>query len=415
MALPLLDAMRPRRSRADAASPKRFFTFFVPNGLYMERWAPPSNDIGADYTLTPLLEPLRELKNDFLILGNISNPPSVPGGPGDHACGTAAMLSAHKPRKTDGSDIEGGITVDQIVANAWKGQTRFASLELAAVDPKDFGVGESGWNPVYARNLSWGGPQQPMPREMNARKAFERLFSDGTGTRRYPKKSVLDTVLGQANSLQSKLGTNDRRKVDEYLTSVREVESRLDGPLPGQPGAEISADRNDLRGQLKGMLDVAVLAFQADLTRVATLMLGQGASDASYDFLGFSDSHHYLSHHGGDEEKLEKIAKINRWEVEQLAYFLTKMKGIQEGEGNLLDHSIVLFSSEIGDGNSHSHMLVPVLVAGRGDGALSPGRHLFYEDNPPLERLHASMLEALGVPLSTIDGRPVTPLPQLQG
>jgi hypothetical protein len=417
VALPWLEAMWPRRQARAQSFPKRFMTYYVPNGLYMEKWIP--TNTGANYTPSPLLQQLAAVQPDFLVLSNIANPPAfmtVTEG-GGHSCGAGALLTLQHPHKTLGSDIQAGVSIDQIMANAWRGKTRFPSLELGSVDIADYVDGESNWSSVYVRHLSWTGPSSPLPKELNARAAFDRLFNaSGAGGARPPSKSLLDFVMDDASTLQRQLGSTDAHKLDDYLSSVRDVELQLGGTQPQVGGEQgISADRSDLPGQVKSMLDVIALAFQTDSTRVITYMFGNGTSGAAYGFLGLTEPHHFLSHHDNDPAKLAKIATINTWEVQQLAYLLQKLKAMPEGDGSVLDNSIVYFTSEIGDGQNHTHDNLPILVAGRAGGAFAPGRHVAYADNPPLANLYAAFFQALDLPQTTLAGQPTTPLGQLGG
>jgi hypothetical protein len=413
LALPWLEAMMPRKAKA-TGFPTRFMSFYVPNGIFMQRWVPPTT--GPGYALSPLLHSLADLKNDFLVLGNVANPaaftPDALGG--NHSCGLSSMLTVTPPKLTTGSDVEAGISIDQIMANALRGKTRFASLELGSTLPEDTPAGEVKWSSIYVRHIAWTGPTTPLPKELNARAAFDRLFASARGSSA-PNKSVLDYVMNSTARLQRQLGTSDRQKLDSYLTAVREVETRVGVALPVGDDAQISADMHDLPAQVKSMLDVIALAFQTDSTRVITYMFGDATSVATYGFLGLTDPHHFLSHHGGDLVKLEKIFSINQWEVQQLGYLLRKLKAMPEGDGSVLDHSMIYFSSEVADGDHHNHDDLPIIVAGRGGGAFSPGRHIRYADAPPLANLYASFFQAMGLPQTTLAGQPVTPLGQLSG
>lgn len=402
--LPMLEAMQPRSAFGQSAAPRRLLFFYVPCGIHMAEWTPDRE--GAGYDLKRILAPLASLQDDVSVLTGLENRNARPDGAGDHASGTGAFLTCAHPFKTSGAGIRNGISVDQVAANALGAETRFASLQYGSDGGGSTGDCDSGYSCAYARNISWASETQPLPKETSPSAAFDRLFGgvDPRATaelqarRRRYEQSILDFVREDARRLQAKLGRTDRRKMDEYLTSIRELEVRLQM----QDGAPVCvADRpengGDIRDRVRKMMDVMVTALRCDATRFVTFMLGNAGHNRSFPFLGFTEQHHDLSHHQGDPAKHEKLTQIGTWEVEQLAWLLTEMKSISEGEGNMLDNSLVFFSSEISDGNRHNHDDLPVLLAGKGGGAVRPGRHVRLPDRTPIANLFLSMLQVAGV------------------
>ena len=425
IALPALDVMAPSMARAQSmgmSDPTRLLAFYVPNGIVMNQWTP--TDAGSNYVLPPILQPLSNVKDDLLVLTGIANEPARPDGPGDHASGTGSFLTAAHPFKTEGRDIENGISMDQVAANAIGAQTTFPSLQLGSEGGSSVGNCDSGYSCAYARNISWAGPATPLPKDIYPHAVFDRLFGGfnaeedmaARARRLRYKQSVLDFVKDDATRLQAKLGKSDKLKMDEYLTSLREVETRLQSMVP-EPSSCVPGDRpamaGDVRDQVRAMCDLMVLAFQCDLTRVITYMLGNAGSNRVYNFLGIGDGHHQISHHQGNATNISQLTSIDIWEIEQLAYLLERMKSVQEGESNLLDNSLVFFSSEIEDGNSHSHYNLPIILAGRGGGVINTGRHVVYNDDPPIANLFISMLQTVGVQLSSFGLEGTGPLANL--
>lgn len=412
MALPALEAMLPTRALAQAAPPpRRFVGFYVPCGIHMPAWTPAAT--GANWAPTQILQPLVDagLKSDVLILSGLANRPARPDGPGDHASGTGAFLTAAHPFKTAAANIKNGISADQVVANALRQYTRFGSLELGIDGGGNSGDCDSGYSCAYATNIAWASDTQPIAKETNPQAVFDRLFGavDPNQTaaaiqkRKLYKQSVIDSVKDDAARLQGQLGKTDKRKLDEYLSGVRQLETRIQSEQPtscspgARPGAWV-----DIRDKTTQMLDLISFAFQCDLTRVATFMLQNAGSNYTHRFLNLTDGHHTMSHHGGDAVKQANLAKINVWEVQQLAYLLTKLKAIREPDGTVLDNSLVFFSSEIEDGDSHSHFNMPIVVGGKGGNAVAPGRHVRYTAQEPVGNLFLSMINGLGVPATTI-------------
>lgn len=418
IALPMLETMMPLRAVAAEApheAPRRMAFFFVPNGVHMPHWTPEAE--GADFELPPTLESLADFKNDLLILSGLTQDKarSNGDGPGDHARSASVFLTGSQPHKTNGADIKVGVSVDQIAAQQIGDQTRFASLELGCDRGAQSGNCDSGYSCAYSSNISWRTPSTPMAKEVDPRLVFERLFAaqgktdvaESRDQRKRLQKSVLDFVLDDASRLRKKLPTGDQRKMDEYLTSVREIEMRISrvelGLDDDQPNitAPVGIPK-DYGAHIRLMLDLQVLSFQTDLTRVSTFMFANAGSNRSYKFIDVPEGHHDLSHHGNDEEKQVKISRINRFHMEQFSYFLGRMQSVAEGEGSMLDHSMLLYGSGIGDGNRHNHDDLPILVAGSAGGRLSTGRHIRYLKNTPLNNLYLSLLDRMDVGIESL-------------
>jgi hypothetical protein len=392
----------------------------------MAEWTP--KEEGAGYALTPSLTPLKPFKDDFMVLTGLTADKARPHGDGggDHARAMAAFLTGRQPRKTDGADIRVGISVDQVAAEKVGRATRFASLEVGCEGGKNAGNCDSGYSCAYSSNLSWRGESTPMSKEIDPKLVFDRLFTtapkgdENAARRERYKQSILDFVADDAKSLQATLGGNDRRKVDEYLTGVRELELRI---AKAPPTVELGANKmdrptgvpKDYKDHNRLMADLLALAFQADLTRIATFVYANDGSNRSYkDDLGIGDGHHDLSHHSGNKEKLTKIQKINEFHVAQLAYLLERLKAVKEGDGTLLDRCMIVYGSGISDGNAHNHDNLPILLAGKGGGSLKPGRHVKYPKDTPLTNLYVAMLDRMGAHVDTF-GDSTGALPGLGG
>ncbi len=402
--LPVLDAMWPNQAQAQTVAPRRLLFFYVPCGIHMQTWTPAQE--GAGWALTPALTPLANLKNDVTVLSGLANLSARPDGAGDHASGTGAFLTCRHPFKTDGAGIQNGISVDQVAANAIGSATRFPSLQLGSDGGGATGDCDSGYSCAYARNISWASETQPLPKETNPQALFDRLFGgvDPRATleqqrkRKLYKQSILDFVRADTTALKGKLGRTDQRKMDEYLTAIRELEVRLQNENSGPVcAADPPGDSPDFATRIRNMSDVMVLAMQCDFTRVTSFMMGNAGHNRSFPFLGFTEQHHDLSHHQNSQANYDKLTLIDAWEVERFAYLLERMKSVVEGDRTLLDNSLVFFSSEIADGNAHNHDNLPVLLAGGGGGAVTPGRHLVYPRNTPIANLFLTMLRSVGV------------------
>ena len=405
VALPFL----PSIARAQPAPTKRFVAFYVPCGIHMRAWTPMGR--GTRWESTPILAPVEPFREQLNILTGIRNLPARPDGPGDHAAGTGSFLTAAHCFKTEGANISNGISIDQAIANAVGQDHRFPSLVLGSEGGGNAGGCDSGYSCAYSRNISWISESQPAAKETNPRTVFNRLFGGQDAglteaqiaRRKLYRKSILDFVRDDAQRLKPKLGRTDTRKLDEYLTSVRELERQIDladaercdsGPAPGRP--------DDLRGHVRQMLDLMVLAMQCDLTPVVTYMLGNGGSNRPFPWLGISDGHHQLSHHQDNPTNFEQLQTIDIWELEQLAYLLGRMRDTSDRGGTtLLDNTLLFFSSEIEDGNSHAHRNLPILLAGGASGQLPGGRHVWLRDEqPPIADLFITCAQLMGVTLN---------------
>ena len=411
--LPMLDAMTPAfaRGAARAASaPVRLAFVYVPNGIVMKEWRPKVP--GKGFEFTRILKPLESLREDLFVLSGLDeqNGNALGDGPGDHARAGAAYLTGVHCKKTEGTDIRNGVSADQIAAQELGSKTRFPSIELGCEDSRTVGNCDSGYSCAYTNSISWRGHATPMPPELNPRMVFERLFGTAdfsldvaTRARRAQyRESILDFVRDDTQRLAGKLGSNDRRKLDEYLSAVREIEGRIQTAekdnRPVTPGIEKPAGIPiTLPDYAKLMYDLQVVAFQADLTRVTTLMLGREGSMRVYPEIGIPDPHHPLTHHRENPDWIEKVTQINCLHSELFAYFLKRLKATPDGDGNLLDHSMIVYGSGLSDGNRHSHEDLPVVLAGRGDGSLKPGRHIVYPSGTPITNLYLTLLDRVGV------------------
>ncbi len=403
MALPFLEAMLPRKAYA-APSATRLLAYYVPNGIHMQAYTPSTE--GANYQLTPILAPLAPVKEDVLVISGLRNNPARPDGPGDHAAGTGSFLTCAHVRKTEGSNIRNGVSMDQVVAQAIGDQTALPSMQLGSHGGGSTGNCDSGYSCAYARNVSWAGEQTPLAKETNPQAVFDRLFQGGrpgesAETLRKKKKyrlSILDFVKDDAQRLKTKLGKTDQLKVDEYLTGVRNLEREIQAI---DTGPMCSGSRPDTIGnyqqRVQAMADIMVTALQCDKTRVISFMLGNAGSNQVYSWLGVNDGHHQISHHQNNQRNFEQLQTISTWEIEQLSYLLQRLKATPDGEGNLLDNTMVFWSSEISDGNRHNHDNLPVIVAGRGGGAIRPGRHLRVDNQTPIANLFISLIQGMGV------------------
>ena len=409
LALPLLDAMVPAMSAlaATPAAPVRRLGFvYIPMGANLAQWSP--KGVGSITELSPILAPLNPFIDRITVLGNIENKNAY--SPGNHATANSAFLSAAKAKLTEGSDYELGTTVDQIAAQQIGKDGRLPSLELAMDLLTTVGNCDNGFACVYQNNLSWSSPTTPLPAEAHPRVVFERLFGDGGSSAERLAElkrnaSLLDWVTGDIARLQNKLGPGDRRKVSDYLDTVREVERRIqtaetqtaDSHLPDlERPVGVPASYGD---HAKLMFDLQVLSMQGDVTRVMTFQLARETSTRTYPEIGVADPHHPLSHHSNSPEKLAKLAKINEYHASLFAYFLDKLKSTPEGDGNLLDHSLYLYGSGMGNPDVHDHINLPILVAGGAAGRVKGGRHIVYKEPTPLANVHLTMLDRVGVRL----------------
>jgi hypothetical protein len=379
--------------RADP--PKRLLFVYAPNGKSMADWALD----GAT------LEPLAKFKDRIALLSGLCLRNATPGsdGPGDHARAMAAFLTGVRPHKTFGSDVRVGVSVDQVAATELGKRTRFPSLEVGCEGGKPAGTCDNGYSCAYQTNLSWRTATQPMPKEIDPRRLFERLFGDPAKPRNdardSDRRSILDFVAEDAKDLAGNLGGSDRQKLDEYLMAVREVERRIQ---TAQPTVAVGQEKlvrpngvpENFQDHARLLADLVTLAFQTDQTRVVTFVLGNDGSNRSYREVGVPDGHHDVSHHGNDPETLEKVRKINRLHIAQLGYLLDKLHTGKEGTGSLLDRCLVVYGSGIRDGDKHDHDDLPILIAG---GEVRGGRTIRYPTGTPLCNLHLELLHRVGV------------------
>jgi hypothetical protein len=416
LALPLLDGMIPAfapKAEAAVRATRRLAVAYVPNGIQMERWTPAAS--GTAFDLTPTLEPLAPFRDRMLIVTGLANKPAFPEtgeGTGDHVRAAATFLTGVHPRKTEGPDIRAGVSMDQIAAAALGKDTQLTSLELCLDSNELIGACEAGYSCAYANTLSWRNPTTPLPMENQPRAVFERLFGDSDNTTQAARlariaedRSILDSLLEEVSRLRKRLGPNDSNKLGQYLDAIRDIERRIhnaemqaDVELPSfeRPTGGIPATFQE---HARLMFDMQVLAFQSDLTRVITFLMSREVSPRTYTEIGIADPHHGLSHHQNNPTSMEKLGKINRFHIEQLAYFLGKLNATPDGDGNLLDHLTLLYGCGISDSNLHTHDNLPLLVVGGGAGSVKGGRHLRCEKDTPLTNLQLSLLNAVGVPL----------------
>lgn len=414
VALPVLDAMLPARARAATAVaktfPKRIAWIYVPNGANMADWTPATT--GRDYAMPSILEPLAAHRESLTVVSGLANRMGDEHGDGGgaHARASASFLTGVHPRKTAGADIKAGVSVDQIAASQIGEATRLPSLELSCDGGQRAGSCDSGYSCAYQFNISWKSETQPMNPEVDPRAAFERLFGSGdpaallaaSAQRTLYRRSVLDYVLEDARSLGRRLGEADRRKLDEYLTAVRDLERRIERTEKfgaPQPPAGVAAPEmfETYEQQMQLMYEVMALAFQTDTTRIATYIVAHDGSNRPYPNIGIRDGHHDLSHHRNDEEKKQLLARINRYHTTQFARFLDRLASIREGEGTLLDSCSLVYGSALSDGYKHVPYNLPILVAGRGGGRIASGQHLRVEENTPMTNLYRAMLDTVGV------------------
>ncbi|MDA1017896.1 MAG: DUF1552 domain-containing protein [Planctomycetota bacterium] len=415
MALPLLEIME--TSHAEAAgsgktAPTRMAFVFFPNGAIQPNWN--VKEDGEKLHLSRTLMKLDRHKNEINVFTGLAQHHGRANGDGagDHARCAASFLTGAQPRKTSGANIQVGVSVDQAAAKVIGEQTRLPSLELGIDRGRNAGNCDSGYSCAYSSNISWKTPSQPMAKEINPKHAFERLFGNNQVAeaerrkRDLYRKSILDLVAGDAQRLKKTLGKTDRSKIDEYFTSVREIEQRI---------AKASAERPEIpeftkptgipsehKEHIRLMYDLMVLAFQSDSTRVSTFMLANAGDNRAYREVDVKQGWHSLSHHGNDKNKMEDLTKIDVYLAEQFAYFLDKLKAVKEGDRTLLDNSMILYGSGIADANRHSHHDLPIVVAGKGGGTMKTGRHLVFPKDTPMNNLFLSMCDRVGAKLDGI-------------
>lgn len=422
IALPFFASLVPRRARgADPMRKKRFIAVYVPCGINMVDWTPV--DEGPNWTLSKILTPLAPYRSRTLVLTAVNNTPGRSDGGGDHAAGTGAFLTCTHVYKTTGADIHNGTSLDQLLAPTLSDGLPFPSLELGTDGGAPVGDCDTGYSCAYARSIAWKNATTPLPKQTSPRGVFDRMFAgyDPNASaaelekRKAYRKSVLDYALADATALRGQLGRSDQNKLDEFLSSVREVETRVDGPTNVcQPGARPGDgyDPNaDFAAVSHAMIELLSIAIQCDQTRVATLMIGNAGSYHSHPQVGVVESHHELSHHMGIQSNLDKLTLINTWEVGELAYLMSKLDAIDDGDGHtVLDNSIIFFGSEIEDGDAHRHTNMPIIVAGGGSGAIATGTHRRMPGQTQ-GNLFVALLQALGVAQTTFGDDGTAPLP----
>ncbi len=406
----MLDAMTPAFAAPTLRKqPLRMAFTYVPNGISMADWTP--KEAGDAFEYTRVLKPLEKFRGDTVVLSGLAhrNGNALDDGPGDHARAAASYLTGTHPRKTAGADIQNGISVDQVAALHVGSETRFASLELGCDDARTVGNCDSGYSCAYTNSLAWRSPTNPMPPETNPRLVFERLFGDVDpgmppevrARRLRQRHSVLDLVAERATRLATDLGPADKRKLDEYLSSIRQIERGIARAEKDPTGLTPGIDKPTgipfaYADYVSLMFDLQLVAFQTDSTRIATMMMGREGSMRTYPEIGVPDPHHPLTHHRNNTEWIEKVATINTRHVELFAGFVQKLKDTPDGDGTLLDHSMIVYGSGLSDGNKHSHDDLPVLLVGRG-GNFRTGTHIAYAGGTPMTNLFITMLDQMGV------------------
>jgi len=424
VALPVLESLLPRQALADIAgtsvktgnlattvtgAPLRTAFVYFPNGAILPNWWPSGN--GADFKFNATLQPLESLRDSIRVLGGLDHACAVGGvdGGGDHARANSVFLSGVRPKKS-ATDIHLGISIDQVMARAVGHLTRLPSLELTCDDTRKSSACDSDYACAYQYNISWSSPTTPVAAEANPRLAFERLFGTGapgerienSRRRQLAQQSVLDFVMEDAHSMQRRLAVNDRAKLDQYLTGVREIEARIQktekfgsAPDPGiETPAGVPSDQTEYVGI---MFDLLVMAFQTDSTRIASFCLAHDGDNRSFSHIGIPEGHHDLSHHQNEPDRIEKVAKIDLWYVQQFAKFLTKLRETKDADGNsLLHNTMIVYGSGDADGNRHTHDNLPILLAGGGGGTLSPASYLHYKSTPACN-LFLSLADRLGL------------------
>ena len=410
LALPLLEAMMTSASAAETAAKARMRlqVIYMPNGMMMPNFTPAQK--GDGYALTPILKPLEPYREKFTVISGLAHKQAeaLGDGGGDHGRSCGSYLTGVHVKKTEGADITSGPSLDQIVAQQFSEQTQIPSLELGLDPPSLVGSCDTGYSCAYTNTLSWRTASTPLPVTINPREVFERIFGDGDSldaktrlVRLRRQASILDSVAEDARHLSGSMGADDKKKIEEYMQSIRDIERRIQKMDQGGPSAAAlpayarpSGIPDSFEEYARMMIDLQVLAYQADMTRVGTFMVGREVSGRSYPEIGVADAHHPLSHHGNDPEKIAKLTKINVLHMEQVAYYLKRMSETKDGEGTLLDHSLLLAGASLADSNTHQHTNLPVIVAG---GLVKGNRHMVVSDDTPMTNLMLSMMDTLGV------------------
>jgi hypothetical protein len=424
LTLPFLESFggRPARAASGSDAPTRLMIYFVPNGIHMPAFTP--EVAGPDWEKTPILLPIERHRGDVHLITGLANMAGAPLSAAPHTHATGTTLTCTPIAELEGGQVHNGVSMDQIAANALGFHTRFPSLEVGTVsNEQQMGVCEEGFSCAYLESIAWSGPKSPLPKINDPQALFDRLFAGvdpraterERATRRARRRSVLDYALDEARLLRGRLAVVDRYRLDEYMDGIRELERKLDVipkvcDVPGAPQAVL-----DFPTHVDLMADLMVLALKCDQTRIMTYMLQNGFSSYVYDFLGIDEGHHGLTHHGEDPAIIDQVVSINIWELDQFGNLLDKLKAVDEGEGTLLDHTAVLFVSSMGDGYQHLNYDLPIILAGRANGALSPGRHTVHTDYRPVADLYLALLNVMGLDLATFGADGTTPLEGLGG
>src|SRR5499427_1100410 len=427
MSLPLLESMVPAQTPLvkTAANPQiRLGLCFMPHGAVMANWTPAEE---GPLKLSPILAPLEDYKNQVVVISNLAHAMAGPQGPGDnggdHTRCPAVFLNGVHPKRTDGADIFAGVTIDQIAAGKIGQETLLPSLELAIEDYSGLvGSCDVGFSCTYMNTISWRTPTTPMPMEINPRIVFDRMFGDGATPeerlqRIQQQRSILDAVTGQIQKLQGNLGAQDKNRVAEYLDTVREIERRIalsekqaskDLDVPASP----RGIPDDFVEHTKLMFDLMTIAYQANITRISTFMMAREVSYRTFPMLGISEAFHPASHHQNSPERLTQLTKIQTFHVGLWSYLLDKLRSTPDGDGNLLDHSLLLYGGAMSNSNIHNHSPLPIVVAGGANGTMKGGRHLTYAENTPMANLLLTMLQKAGMPQESV-GDSTGPLSEL--
>ena len=429
LGLPLLESLEPISKASAPTWTRRFIGYYLPNGMLAGAWKP--LETGSEFGLSPSLAAFAGLEDQILLLSGLDNDAADPGVPGHHACGTAGFLTAALANKSE-TDLYLAPSIDQLFADQIAGQTPLHSLQLGR-EGGGAGVGhcDNGFACAYSRSISWAGPRTPLTKLVSPRMAFDLLFAgydpDASGRererRRALRHSALDSVGEDIHDLRKRLGSSDGTRLDEYLDSVRALERRIDLPVGecSSEGLEFELDQfelamaaNDPSEHARVMAEIMVLALRCDLTRSLSFMLGNSASTRSYPELGVTSTHHDLSHHAGDPDKIEGLLRIEAWEMEQVAYLIQRLRDTPEGQGSLLDHCAVLVSSELSDGSGHGQHDLPVLLAGGCGGRIDLGRHVAHAPGTAYGDLLLGLVQALDVPVEQVGQGGRAPLASLR-
>jgi hypothetical protein len=409
VALPFLDAMVPALAKGAAGKPPVRMAFvYVPNGIDMRNWTPEYE--GKLRELPRILKPLEPYKDDILLMGNLTHNTgrALLDGAGDHGRCCGSYLTGIQVKKSL-TDIKAGVSMDQIVARQMGGQTRFPSLELGLEDARQSGDCDSGYSCAYTNNLAWRSETQPLPPILDPRAMFEHLFGNGVALSpeararqaKY-RRSILDFVTEDTRRLETGLGPTDKRKLEEYLGSIREVERQIEKAEKDNAQIDPHMEKPygvpaDFAEHFKLMTDMITIAFQADLTRVVTFLVTHEGTSRAYREIGISDGHHPLTHHRNQADLMEKVAQINSYHMKQFAGWVEKLKASREGDGSLLDHSMIVYGAGLSDGNRHLHEDLPTLIAGRGGNFIKTGRRVIYRKETPMCNLFLTMMDRMGV------------------